>query len=251
MRTGGRGAIALNEDGGKEVAYRARRQRAREWSSDMPPVTAGCGQAANWFKVILDQTGLNSASSVTSFAISGGTRHITYYDADDEELRYATCASDCTNAAMWQKSPIDTDIQAVAKLLRAVRTLRTAACELLRRVSGRSQVRPLRLELQRGQKLEKGDRGIDRENVGWYPSMAVEPNGRVHVSYYGSLQFRRCPTPHAFSDCMTASGWSESVLDGFQSIEGDYPSLVARNGVAEISYYDRTNGNLKYLRRTP
>ena len=73
----------------------------------------GCGQAANWFKVILDQVGLGSGGGVMSLAISGGMRHITYYDADDLELGYATCASNCTNAAMWQKSSIDTDIHAV------------------------------------------------------------------------------------------------------------------------------------------
>ena len=248
--TGGRGALALNEDGGKEVAYRARRQRARGMELRYAVCNGGCGQAANWFKVILDQTGLGSGSSVMSFAISGGMRHITYYDADDEELRYATCASNCTNAAMWQKSSIDTDIHAVHSSfvqsgpfgLRHVAyydlfqgDLKYARCGLNCNAA------------RNWKKVTVASTG----DVGSYPSMAVEPNGRVHVSYYGVTSYRRCPTPPALPTASRLRAGPESVLDGFQSVAGKYPSLVVRNGVAEISYYDRTNRNLNYLRRTP
>src|SRR4029453_15763734 len=93
--TGGRSAIARNQDGGKEVAYPAVSRSGMELR--YAACNGGCGQAANWFKVILGQTGPHSARIVPSFAISGGARHITYYDQANGELRYATCASDCTN----------------------------------------------------------------------------------------------------------------------------------------------------------
>ena len=87
-------------------------------------------------------------------------------------------------------------------------------------------------------------------NVGLYPSLAVEPNNRVHLSFYGSnateLYYATCAT-----SCFTPSSWGISVLDGSVSAVGEYSSLAVRNGVAEVSYYDRTNGNLTYLRRTP
>ena len=245
--TGGRGAIALNEEGGKEVAYPAAGS-GPGMELRYAACNGGCGQAANWFKVILAQTGLSSGSSVTSFAISGGARQITYYDQANGQLRYATCASDCANAAMWQKSPIDgvdawqsSFVQSGPFGLRHVSyydafqgDLKYARCGL--NCGAARNWRKVTVALT-------GD-------VGWYPSMAVEPNGRVHVGYFGVsssvLSYATC-----FSDCVTASGWARSVLDGSQSIAGNYPSLVARNGVVEISYYDGTNGNLKYLRRTP
>ena len=246
--TGELGALALNEDGGKEVAYRgigdAPGNELRYAICD-----GGCGQAANWFKVILDQVGLGSGGSVMSLAISGGMRHITYYDADDEELRYATCASNCTNAAMWQKSSIDTDIHAVHSsfVQSGPFGLRHVAYHDL--IHGDLKYARCGLNCNAARNWKKvtvastGSTGVN-------PSMVVEPNGRVHVSYYNStgtsLSYATC-----LSDCITASGWSKSVLDGFLSVEGEYPSLVVQNGVAEISYYDRTNRNLNFLKRTP
>jgi hypothetical protein len=61
-----------------------------------------------------------------------------------------------------------------------------------------------------------------------------------------ALYYATCAT-----DCFTPSSWSKSVLDGSFSAVGEYPSLVVQAGVAEVSYYDRTNGNLTYLKRTP
>ena len=230
--TGELGALALNQDGGKEVAYRAGGSgpgsELRYAACD-----AGCGQAANWFKVILDQVGLGFGGTITSFAISGGMRHITYYDADDEELRYATCASNCTDAAMWQKSVIDgvdavhsSFVQAGPFGLRHVSyydpfegDLKYARCGLNCNAA------------RNWKKVTVASTG----DVGVYPSMVVEPNNRVHVSYYGAtssvLFYATCTT-----DCLTAPGWTRSVLDGFQSVAGEYPSLVVRNGVAEIRY---------------
>jgi len=55
---------------------------------------------------------------------------VVYYDYVSEDLRYTTCASNCTIAASWQSVPVDTP----------------------------------------------GD-------VGLYPSLGIEPSGRVHVAY--------------------------------------------------------------------
>jgi hypothetical protein len=242
------GALALNEDGGRELAYRAAGSgQGNELRYAV--CNAGCGQAANWFKVILDQVGLGSGGSISSLAISAGMRHITYYDADDEELRYATCASNCTNAAMWQKSPIDTDIHAVHSSFVQSGPFGLRHVAYYDLFQGDLKYARCGLNCSAARNWKKVT-VASTGNVGLHPSMAVEPNGRVHVSYYGAtgtaLLYATC-----LSDCITASGWTRSVLDGSISSVGEYPSLVVRNGIVEISYYDRTNRNLIYLRRTP
>ena len=87
--------------------------------------------------------------------------------------------------------------------------------------------------------------------TGFTPSLAVGTNGRVHVSFYsvtgGALFYLSCAT-----NCTTASSWSGALLDGRSTLDaGKWNSLaLARNQVL-VSYYDETNGNLKYVEHTP
>ena len=240
--------LALNPDGGKEVAYRG--TSGGQVDLRYAVCHSGCGQAANWFRVILDQTGLGFGGTITSLTIGGdGRRHITYFHGADEELRYATCASNCTNALMWQKSLIDGEgaglhssfvlagpfgLRHVSYYNPRTGDLKYARCGLNCTAA------------RNWKKVTVASTG----DIGLYPSLAVEPNGRVHLGFYGSsgsaLYYATCAT-----NCLTPSSWGKSVLDGLFSAAGEHPSLAVRDGVAEISYYDDTNGNLKYLRRTP
>ena len=130
---------------------------------------------------------------------------------------------------MWQKSVID-GVHAVAQLLRAGGTLRTAARGYYDPFEGDLKYARCGLNCNAARNWKKVT-VASTGDVGVYPSMVVEPNNRVHVSYYGAtssvLFYATCTT-----DCLTASGWTRSVLDGFQSVAGEYPSLVVRNGVA-------------------
>jgi hypothetical protein len=240
--------LALNPDGGKEVAYRG--TSGGQVDLRYAVCHSGCGQAANWFRVILDQTGLGFGGTITSLTIGGdGRRHLTYFHGGDEELRYATCASNCTNALMWQKSLIDGDgaglhssfVLAGPFGLRHVSYYnpRTGDLTYARCGSNCTAARSWK-------KVTVASTG----DIGLYPSLAVEPNLRVHLSFYGSsgtaLYYATCAT-----NCFTASSWSKSVLDGLSAAVGEHPSLAVRDGVVEISYYDHTNGDLRYLKRTP
>ncbi len=241
-------ALAVGPDEAKEVAYFGKTGSTGELRYAI--CNGGCGQAANWFKVILDQTGPGFGAGVPSLAIGGdGRRHITYYHRDEGELRYATCASNCTNALMWQKSRIDVDGAGVHSAfvlagpfgLRHVSYYDAAKGDLKYARCG-SNCNSAR----NWKKVTVASTG----DIGLNPSLAVEPNNRVHLTFYGStgsaLYYATCAT-----NCFTASSWSKSVLDGSVSAVGEYPSLAVRAGVAEVSYYDRTNGNLTYLRRSP
>ncbi len=238
--------LVLNQDGAKEVVYRGGSTGDPELRYAV--CQTDCGQAVNWFRVIVDQTDIDAGGTRSSFAIGGdGRRHVTYYG--DGELKYATCASSCTSALNWQKSRIDIDqtglhsslvlagpfgLRHVAYYDQAKGDLRYARCGA--DCTGARNWAKVTV-------ASSGD-------VGVYPSLAVEPNNRVHVSYYHrtgvALLYATCA-----ANCLTASGWTRLALDGVFAAAGEYPSLAVRDGVAEISYYDATNKNLRFLRRTP
>jgi hypothetical protein len=241
-------ALALNPDGAKEVAYRS--GFLNGFQLKYAVCHGGCGQAANWFKVILDQPGQGFGAGITSFTIGGdGKRHITYYHGGSGELQYATCASNCINASMWQTSRIDIDDVGLHS------SFVLAGPFGLRHVSYYDPVHGDLRYARCGSKCTAATNWrkvtvASQGDIGLYPSLAVEPNNRVHLTFYGStgtaLYYATCA-----ADCFTPSSWSKSLLDGSISSVGEHPSLAVRAGVVEVSYYDRTNGNLTYLRRTP
>jgi len=67
---------------------------------------AGCTVAANWTNVAVDQTGY--AGAYSSLAVDGSGRlHVSYFEETKGDLRYATCAADCSTAANWQTVAAD------------------------------------------------------------------------------------------------------------------------------------------------
>jgi hypothetical protein len=82
--------------------------------------------------------------------------------------------------------------------------------------------------------------------VGEYTSLAVDAGGRVHVSYYDNtnddLKYATCA-----AGCDAATGWQAATVDATDNV-GQYNSLaVDASGRVHISYYDATNGGIKYI----
>jgi hypothetical protein len=81
-------------------------------------------------------------------------------------------------------------------------------------------------------------------NAGKYASLAVV-NGTPAISYYDatttSLKFARSSTPTGESQ----ADWSAITVDNVANV-GQHTSLALINGNPAISYYDATNGDLKY-----
>ena len=85
-------------------------------------------------------------------------------------------------------------------------------------------------------------------SVGSYTSIAIDAQGNPHISYHDQTNL---DLKYATKD--NASGvWSIQTVDGAGGIAvGLYTSIALdAQGLAHISYYDQTNGNLKYA-RTP
>lgn len=83
-------------------------------------------------------------------------------------------------------------------------------------------------------------------SVGRYTSLAVDADGVVHLGYYdasnGDLRYARCAV-----DCtITPANWPKVTVDATNS-RGLYTSLaVGTDGRVHVSYYDLTNGDLRY-----
>ena len=66
-----------------------------------------CTFAINWNDASVDTTG--NVGTRTSIAIdSNDDVHISYYDASNKDLKYATCSSGCTSASNWNDVSVDT-----------------------------------------------------------------------------------------------------------------------------------------------
>ena len=144
-----------------------------------------------WQPVAVDQTGV--VGTFTSLAVDGSGRvHVSYEDDTNGDLKYATCAASCTTAASWHTVTVD----------------------------------------QVG-------------SVGQEGSLAVDGDGRVHVSYFdltnADLKYATCA-----ASCTTATSWQTVAVDQAGDV-GDYSSLaVDGDGRVHVSYLDFTNSDLKY-----
>jgi hypothetical protein len=104
--------------------------------------------------------------------------------------------------------------------------------------------------------VDRGD-GTSGTDVGQYTSLAVGGDGRVLVSYYdatvGRLRYATCG-----ASCLQTVNWSRQVVDGGCFVSGQVcinvgqsTSLAFAGGKARVSYFDVTNGNLKYTELGP
>jgi hypothetical protein len=204
-----------------------------------------CAIAANWQLVTVDTTG--SVGQYTSLAVeASGRLHVTYLDDTNADLKYATCAAGCTTAANWQTVTVDGSGAAVGTGPSVVvgaggrlhvsyydgtnDDLKYATCNAACGTAANWQV------------VTVDGAGL----VGMYNSLAVDGNGRLHVSYFGEtnsdLKYATCAVA-----CATAGNWRFVAVDATGSV-GEYTSLaVDGSGRLHVSYYAVSNGGLKYI----
>lgn len=152
---------------------------------------AACATAANWQTVTVDATG--DVGYWTSLAIdAGGRLHVSYGDYTDfsnHTVKYATCAAACATAASWQTVTLDASLNLGTSL----------EVDGSGRIHVSYQARNLDLEYAtcaaacstaanwRFATIEAAG------DLGFYSSLAVDGNGRLHVSsqdgYNGDLRY--------------------------------------------------------------
>jgi hypothetical protein len=245
----GRGPVSLTvtSDGRRHVSYyQGGKARALTYATCVTNCTVG----SNWIKVLVD----TAAAVYSSIAVgTDGRRHISYrgrVGGAGSSLRYATCLTSCSQAANWQKLTIEGPSTETGSHL----SLALDANGVLH-VSYFGH-RSVDLKYARCPADCTNSGGWQRVTLdsigdpGRYTSIAVGSNSRVHISHYdqatGDLDYATCP-----ADCLRAVNWTSPHVDGKFADVGQYSSLALGGGLVHISYFDRTNGDLKYLELSP
>jgi len=86
-------------------------------------------------------------------------------------------------------------------------------------------------------------------DIGQYPSIALDSNNGIHISYYdvgnGNLKYGTCS-----SSCTNANNWTMTTVDQTGDV-GQYTSIALdSNNKTYITYHDATNNDLKYTDNT-
>jgi hypothetical protein len=100
--TGGYTSLAVDGTGRLHVSY----EDATNGDLKYATCAVACGTAANWQAATVDAAG--TVGRYTSLAVDGSGRlHVSYEDATNGDLKYATCAAACATAANWQAATVD------------------------------------------------------------------------------------------------------------------------------------------------
>jgi hypothetical protein len=142
---------------------------------------------------------------------SDGTQRITYYDQTSHRLKYASCSSNCTVAANWQRGVIDDGWVGEYSSLKVKSGVRHA---VYYDRDGRS-LKYARCSADCFLEESWKKTWIDQvHNTGLFPSLAIGGDGRLYVSYvtddYGdtALRYATCLT-----SCTSAANWQKMTVD--------------------------------------
>ncbi|MGB0313586.1 MAG: putative Ig domain-containing protein, partial [Poseidonia sp.] len=206
--------------------------------------SSGCTMTSNWNTVSFDSVGSLGTGHNPSMAIdSNDGVHVSYFDATNNDLKYATCSSGCTTASNWNKVSVDTtgdvgyhssigidsnDGLHISYFDETDDDLKYATCS-----SGCTTASSWNNETLDSSTTLTGE----------YTSIAIDANDVIHISYFddtnNDLKYATCS-----SGCTTASNWNKLSVDT-SGIVGPYTSIaIDSNDAVHISYDDATNGDL-------
>jgi hypothetical protein len=254
---GGGSSIAIGASGQRHVSHFRRRSGTSAIITGVRYATcsANCGQVGSWSRVTVEENPTSTLwgdGMVTSLAIGpDGRRHISYFHPATTNLKYATCLSGCINPANWQKLTVDANGAVGLHNSLAVGHDGVLHVSYYDHSNGALKYARCALDCTTAASWKTVTVGVGSTSLGLYSSLAVEGNGRVHISTTNatksSLYYATCN-----ADCTaSAKHWQRAELDGADSDVGWHTSLTVRNSIVRISYFDRGKGDLKYLSQTP
>ena len=86
---------------------------------------------------------------------------------------------------------------------------------------------------------------------GRYTGMVIGSNGNVYISHWATSDDRLALTTGVW-DGSSSYTWTSQILDDSVAVIGMYTSIAqGTDGALHISYYDSTNGALKYVSSSP
>jgi hypothetical protein len=202
---------------------------------------ATCTEPANWASVLVDETGIVGFYGSLIVGM-GGRLHAAYHDISNDEVKYATCGGECTTAANWTAAAVNPVVAA------------SFTVSIAEDATGRLHITHARTTSS----------GLDyvtcsaacTTGANWTPvtvdgtgglhaSLAVASDGAVHVAYKNDFDDNLVYVTCA-GQCTTSNDWNGVIVDEEGNV-GSYTSLERdAAGRLHLSYYDETNGDLKY-----
>ena len=242
-------SFAITPDGRRHVSYTDRSAPGLKYAT----CQTNCTVASSWRRVLVD----TPSGSHPSIAVGrDGRLHISYLGSfgGGYVLRYATCLTNCTTSANWQKRTID----AAPRSALFGTSLAVGLFGVLHvgyfsglpgGLTGDLKYARCAADCTNTTKWQRVT--VDAiGDAGRYPSIAVGPDSRVHISHHdattGDLDYASCSI-----NCLDPRNWTSPHVDGKFADVGQYTSLALGGRLVHIGYYDQTNGDLKYLELSP
>lgn len=228
-------SLALGAGGRPRIAYRWMDGVTFAMSLRLATCTADCTQRGGWATQTVDggsggKVGLYASMTANS---SGGL-HVAYQDFGNDVAKFATIGGGATTvqgsggAAFTSLAVGPANRLYLTYFDAATGDLRSATCTASCLTAANWTVNT-----------------VDTAgNVGAFSSVAVDAGGTVHVTYFendeGDLRYAMCPGP------CTAATWTTSIIDTTGRVGLGSSLVVDGNGGSHVTYYDQTNGTVKY-----
>ncbi|MCK9364231.1 MAG: BNR repeat-containing protein [Syntrophales bacterium] len=205
--------------------------------------TRAASSGAVWSSETVGDTSGNNVGLYSSIAVDGaGKVHISYYDLDNGDLKYASRAS---GAASWSVQRVDEDGNVGQYSSIAVEGGGNVHISYYDATSNRQDLKYATNVTGVWVKSTPDSAG----NVGQYSVLAVDAAGKVHISYYDSSNGYL-----KFIAGKSAVWGASEIVDSVGNV-GKFASLALSvnlkgESIAHIAYYDSTGASLRYATNT-
>jgi hypothetical protein len=230
-------SLVSSSNGAQHIAYRDETNPRLKYAVCF----SNCTVAANWQPGVIDQSA--GVGYWSSLKVHSGVRHVVYTGGKGT-LKYARCSSNCLLEGNWIKDVIGAGVHSPSLTVGAsgrlyVSAIRTSNGELLYATCLTDCTDYAKWEVA---VVDPSSSPVPQTGT----SIAVSSDGRRHITYErgGQLRYATC-----LASCTNTANWHFVTADQGSASVGYYSSLaVDANGVRRVSYYDRTNKDLKFAR---
>ncbi len=201
--------------------------------------------SGSWVTETVDSSG--DVGSHTSIALdSSGNPHISYYDGTNGDLKYAYK----TASGSWITETVDTGGTANVGAFTSI-ALDSSGNPHISYYDGTNGALKYAYKTASGSWVTET---VDSSGiiVGMYTSIALDASGNPHISYYdytnGALKYA---SDRGFNPVSKKWEWRITTVDSTGDVGMDTSIALDSSGNPHISYYDDTNGDLKYTTKQP
>lgn len=195
----------------------------------------------DWEPVVVDTL----AGPSTSLEVDGlGRLHLSYRDATNGDLRYATCEAACTVADNWTSVAVD-QVEDVG-LYSSLVIDPAGALHITYYAVTANDLKYAACAADCTTAANWTAIAVDQTgSVGWWGSLAVDGSGRLHAAYYdltnGVLKYAGCTAA-----CTTPANWTTVPVDVTGG--GGYTASIAVDGTGRlhVGYHSFDNVELRY-----